>query len=258
MAVQSHHFENLRNAYSELVSAYLPNTDPNVLPSPKEQEWIRAFIVLVHAELEYYFESICMDIADSILSNMRSEQYTEATVGIIAFSSIQGRDGGEQLIPGKKDKVRKVSLRVGEAVESHKQIISGNNGISQKYLASLFVPLGLTNNDIDPLWIGAIDSFADKRGAYAHKSRSHIEADPKNLNPHDVLSEAKRIIFSDPRLSGGSGGMSSVESFDVWALDLMSTSTSKSISHRRHQPLIKRLLWWVLHLVEKYSVRSTK
>ncbi|MGK9449645.1 hypothetical protein ACSSZE_00030 [Acidithiobacillus caldus] len=141
---QSSHFLTLREAHDKLAKIYLRDREEPELPTPEDQELARAFVVFIHAELEHYFESISSEIADDILKRSLSGIYDEATTGIIAFSGLEKRNAGECLIDGKA-KARKVSDRVGDGVTALKKKIYNNNGISQKYLASLFVPLGLTN-----------------------------------------------------------------------------------------------------------------
>jgi len=250
------HFSNLVSNYQTLVATYLPNVSAGSIPTPQEQELARAFIVLSHAEIEFYFESLCEEIISHAESEFKAGRVAKSALGIIAFSSTPVQNGGQLLISGSKQFARKLSERFYASAQAHRKVYEGNNGIRQKYLAPMFVPLGLTDESIDPTWIVLIDVFAEKRGAIAHKSMAHVEAQSKNINPGDVSKEVKRIIFDDPKLKTP-GVISAIESFDEWASNhIAGVGSLNSRVKSRHSSLLQRLLWSAVNLVDRYEIRK--
>jgi|GEM_PF-1174010 len=254
MPAPTAHFSNLVLNYQTLVATYLPNVNAGSIPTQKEQELARAFIVLSHAEIEFYFESLCEEIISHAENEFRAGRVAKSALGLITFSSSPAQNGGQLLISGSKQYPRKLSERFHASAQAHRKVCEGNNGIRQKYLAPMFVPLGLTDESIDPNWIVSIDAFAERRGAIAHKSMSHVEAQPKNINPRDVSKDVARIIFDDPKLKTA-GGISAIESFDEWAANHIAGagSLNKRVNSR-HSGVLQRLLWSAINLVDRYEI----
>lgn len=253
MPAPSSHFNNLISCHQLLVETYLPDLATAGIPDLRVRELTRAFIALAHAEIEFYFESVCKDVVLAAEAEFKAGRVTSTALGLITFSGQEARNGGEQLIETKKSYVRKVSTRFYDAATGHKKLADENHGIRQKYLAPLFVPLGLTQQEIDPIWIAQIDSFADKRGSIAHKSMTVPEAEPKNLNPNDEALRVHRLIFDDPKLAIP-GVISSIESFDKWAQSLTVVSNGIAASHTKpHSSIFRRALWALVDLVDRWE-----
>ncbi|MBT3066576.1 hypothetical protein [Rhodoferax sp. U11-2br] len=251
MPSQSQHFQNLVAAFNTLTSTYISTGSSSVIPSPKEQELTRAFVALMHAEIEFYFESICIDITTLAKSEFKAGRISIATLGLITFSGLPTLTAGDLLVSTKKDHARKVEERFCKGVALLEKLIEGNHGIRQKYLAPLFIPLGLTQEDIDPNWIVSIDTFSGKRGAFVHKSMFHVEAESKNINPHDEKELVSRLVFDDPTLKLP-GVISSIESFDAWAVAQGAVSTSV-FRNKRHGSLLRRISWRLINLVSRWE-----
>lgn len=248
----SQHFNNLVTSHRILVSTYLPNVTAIGIPTAQEQEMTRAYIALAHAEIEFYFESICEDILHYAESEFKAGRVTTAALGLITFSALPAINAGDSIMPDKKGSFRKVSERFYTATSNYRKDLADSHGIRQKYLAPLLTPLGLTQESIDPNWVVLMDAFAAKRGAVAHKSMTHIEAQSKNINPADEADRVKRIIFDDPKLKAA-GTISSIESFDAWAINYIASPNNRVlIGHQRHNGIMKRLLWWIIEFFDRW------
>lgn len=255
MPSQSDHFKNLDRAFNLLTSIYIPPSASSGIPSPREQELARAFIALMHAEIEFYFESICIELTAGVHDEFKAGRLSVAALGIITFSGLPSLTAGDSLVGSKKSNLRKVEERLIKGADALKKNVEGNNGIRQKYLATLFAPLGLTQEEIDPNWIVNIDIFADKRGAFVHKSMFHVEAEPKNINPQDEKTLVSRLVFDHPTLKSP-GVISSIESFDGWAVaqGAVSMATYRS---KRHSSLKRRALWLLVNLIDRWEFRRS-
>ena len=212
----------------------------------------RAFIALAHAEIEFYFESICEEILQFAESEFKANRVSAAALGLITFSGLPALTSGDRVIPDKKGSFRKLSERFYTAANYYRNGIKDSHGIRQKYLAPLLTPLGLTQESIDPTWILLIDAFAGKRGAIAHKSMTHVEAQSKNINPVDEADRVKRLIYDDPKLKTA-GIISSIESFDAWAMQYIASPNDRIlIGHQRYNGLFKRMLWRLIEVIDRW------
>lgn len=251
MPAQSQHFTDLVAAFNLLKSTYISTSNSSGIPHPKEQELARAFVMLMHAEIEFYFESMSAELITLATSEFAAGRIGVASLGLIALTGLPPLNGGEQLVPNSKAAARKVAEQIYRGGERLRKVIEGNNGMRQKYLAPLFVPLGLTQEAIDPVWIVDIDSFADKRGAFAHKSMFHVEAESKNINPLDELKLVTRIVFDDPVLKSPNV-ISSIESFDAWA-SAQGAVSMVTYRNKRHSSLLRRTLWKLVSLIDRWE-----
>jgi hypothetical protein len=252
MPPPSQHFANLVASHGILASTYLPNVAAVGIPTPQEQEMTRAFIALAHAEIEFYFESICEEILQFTEREYNAGRVTAAALGLITFSTLPTMTAGDRVIPDKKGSFRKISDRFHSAANNYRKGLADSHGIRQKYLAPLLTPLGLTQEKVDPNWILLMDAFAGKRGAIAHKSMNHLEAQSKNINPADEADRVKRLVFDDPKLKAA-GTISSIESFDAWAINYIATPNNQIlIGHQRYNGLLKRMLWRIVEFIDRW------
>lgn len=66
-----------------------------------------------------------------------------------------------------------------------------NNGIREKNLLALLLPIGVDLRTVDPLLIGRLDDLGSRRGAAAHLSISR--AVRTGVDPANELAEIKHI-----------------------------------------------------------------
>lgn len=234
---------NLLKAYKKLEKIYLPARKGTFPPTDVEFELARAFITLFHAEVEHYFELTCNSILDSTADNFRAGVITLPALGLITFGKQDERNAGEAIIFTTKKTLRKVTERFEAAVSTHEKSIQNNHGISQGYLACLFTPLGLTSNIIDTAWVSEIQNLADKRGDFAHKSRSSTEGAP-NLDPKDAIRYARKIIHG---VGGSAPGtqISSLIDFDCWSQKVCSNNKIPPAT-KSYWSLKHRFGWWLI------------
>lgn len=127
--------------------------------TPHQEDKLRGLIVLCHAELEDYFESVAKTILDSgemIWNTKKIANYNFANL----------------LLRGKH--ADKPNLKPGEllfkVVELYKYVIINNNGIKSSNIHNLFWPLGYDDNDFDASFLSQLDSFGVQRGNIVHSS----------------------------------------------------------------------------------------
>lgn len=184
--------DKLKDAIEILSKTYLPDIDASVaIPSDDQQERTRAFVVLAHAEMEWFVEKIAERCAETLATSAQNGRFSTAAFSLISFSN-QPEQGPGGSLGGKKEG-RTIAKSFWAANARLVAASQENNGIREKHLAKLLVPLGLGGR-VDAAWLGDIDSFAEHRGRYAHMSMHAKEAAKSTINPQEMLAVCRRII----------------------------------------------------------------
>lgn len=204
------HFQKLEENVQELKRAYLDVALASNVPTGDQQEFARAFVVFCHAELEWFVERICVDLADLILQKAVVGTISNATLAMLTFSALDPVHGGESL--GRKKTARSLPSRVGDAVSKFKSAVEGNDGLREKHLAKLLIPLGIDANAVDSAWLADVDSLCTWRGAFAHVARSESNATHLAVNPTDIWNHCQRVVWG----AASGGRISSFQALDEW------------------------------------------
>lgn len=145
--------------------------------SKQEIELARAYRLLVHAELEAYFESIAKKLLSKAITKWKTKKKANLTiVSLLAhFKKIEKDDD--------------LNTKINRIVSDFsKEIINKNHGIKAKNISDMFVPLGIDKGEIDAALLAALDSFGANRGETAHNSG-------KVQNPIDLRTEVGNVRF---------------------------------------------------------------
>jgi hypothetical protein len=219
------HFDNLEKSIEALKQTYLNGGVFPPLPTPQQQELARAFAVLAHAEFEDYIESAFRDLSDLALNGIANGMLSRVAFSLLAFSGLPPQTGGAWLrMPtgqpavagGKKEKTpRQMVTRFGEAHGRYATLLSKNHGVREKYLSVLGVPIGLDAKKVDSTWITELGTFCDKRGIYAHHSRSNAKTMISTIDPKDIWSQCERLVWT-PQSLASPGVISSFKDIDDW------------------------------------------
>ena len=262
----------LNNNFQKLSEIYIKTKPGGGIATPEDQELSRAFVLLIHAEMENYFEAVCHAILNKSHEDLKKGNVNKQMVGLIAFNSGAPESYGELLVKKTKKKgedtadddkknakflPRKLSDRIAKLVNMHyKNNIENNHGIAAKYLAPMFVPFGLTDEVLDPIFICNLDLFAAKRGLYAHKSRDHDEVKLGSINPNDLLKEAEILIYGDSSYDDNDSTISCISKFDKWAIDKIDKDIT--ISDYYGVPTVsfsRKLMWMIIRIFSKCDKR---
>jgi hypothetical protein len=152
--------------------------------SREQHDKTKAYLLLVHAELEAYLEDRARSRVD-IAHN--SFQQTGLCTSVLSRLVVHHQDELEPISP---DKVRK-------AVNYYLNRIENNHGILEKNLLSLFLPIGLHHRDLDTRLVTACNQLGRKRGQFAHASiKTHQQVDPKTERDNirkNIIPELKKL-----------------------------------------------------------------
>lgn len=146
----------------------------------RQIDGIAGYFVLIHAELESYFEDRAIEVLDASLARWRQDRSLNRTLfGVMSYYA-----GERKGPPGSFDqtqfKDRNLDTLVGSAVAQHRARISSNNGIREADVSGMLFPLGFSYSDLSTTLIASLDSFGTRRGNFAHRTlgRSTITIDP--------------------------------------------------------------------------------
>ena len=144
----------------------LPADKPSGNYTKREVDLIKSYVLLVHAEIEAFFEDrakakVRKALADWIASRTKST----CLKAVLAFT-------GNELSYEKrrKEESKSIVYRVNRAVSHYLSSINSNNGVKENDLINMLIPLGIELDELDVTWLSIMDSFGAIRGNIAHNS----------------------------------------------------------------------------------------
>lgn len=163
------HYVKLLKAHSDL-KTLVRKVDLIDCKTPLQHLKLQAYILLSHAQIEEYLESIVSEVSLLAREKISSEgSITRAVMGMISAGLVdevkQERSNRKILDKTMRD-IADFSI---QAYNGFRSIISSNNGITKKDQENLFFPIGLNPSKIDSATMSALDAFGQKRGGIAHK-----------------------------------------------------------------------------------------
>jgi hypothetical protein len=145
----------------------------------------RAFLVLSHAEVESYLEDWAKEIARAAESVWAAGSRLTPPLSFLLTAM------GERLtVPdtlGGQDAPQRLADLVTRVFVKYYKQVKDNNGVKEKNLLSLFVPLGLPSSAIGTTLVQNLDAFGSDRGMHAHHAASVV------VTPLDPETEYKRV-----------------------------------------------------------------
>lgn len=169
----------LLNRDSKLRKALLPiKRSPTGNYKQLTYERVRAYKVLFHAELEYYFEEITKSIMKSAKDKWDKNREASSTlVALMAyctksFASIPEHTRDQHI---NDDLVKRINCAY---TEHFAYIKTHNHGIKEKNILALLLPIGVQIEDIDNNLLIALNNFGSDRGEIAHSTRAKLCSTP--------------------------------------------------------------------------------
>jgi hypothetical protein len=153
----------------------------------RQHDHTKAFLLLVHAELESYFEDRARKLAENAQTRYQSKGIcTPVLSHLLVYHS------------AAKDELAPVSPNAAsKAVNYYLDHLDKNHGIKEKNLLTIFLPLGIGHAALDARLIAACNQLAQKRGQFAHASfKTHQQVDPKTERDNirvNILPELKNL-----------------------------------------------------------------
>ncbi len=186
--MHSQHFKFLIAETIRLRDAYLNfSNDGAVSALDENQEKIRIFQILFHAELECYFEELALSSVLELETQLSTAGWNNPFIrSLLLYSPAEYTGNTAQIMPMD---------RIVHLISQLKMKIGSNNGIKEKNIIQIMLPAGIPSSLIPSTLIPNLESLGSARGHLAHKSKNTINI---KLMRKDVLSAATQII-SDTR-----------------------------------------------------------
>jgi hypothetical protein len=178
-------FRELQVRATELRLHLLPRTDPTGSYTARQYDRVRAFRLLAHAEIEACLE----DLAVAAATRCYSDWCTDGRPRTVLLALAAYHDRQFPAIPASTTVVPSDSLdmRIETAKNDYcTRIIGRNNGIRERNVLGILLPVGVAAADFDPGWLATIDSFGSQRGDTAHRAG-------RTQQPPDPVSEADTV-----------------------------------------------------------------
>lgn len=193
------------------------------------QELTKAYILLIHSELEKYFEVMSVKIIKDCYSTYKKNGIIKKPLLSLASTNIYIISKPESFSDDKRKEDISLAKRISNCVSKFINIAKGNNGIKHKDVFALYWNLGFSEDEIGKSLLLMLDDFGSKRGKIAHtgsifnktilnydvekKSVSNIIMelekfdkvieDTGYLNEDSNITEIENILFSSSDFSKG-------------------------------------------------------
>lgn len=176
-------FVDLRKRRGDLESLFLnfPTTDSAIQAN---QDKIKAFIILMHSELECYFEGISTAVKDKFKSAaIALNDYSTLPIDFFVYPIKNPECNIEFHYAIRGQKIIK---------EYETYLAKKNNGIKQKDILSMFLPLGVEYDDIGNILLNTLNDYGEKRCKFAHTgykkhATSILDRDTENNTSNQIL-----------------------------------------------------------------------
>ncbi len=195
----SRSYNRLETEIKRLDSCYLPATTNPLGPSADQQEKVRAFYVFSHAAVERYLEDRSIALARrAVQLFVNSGTKRKAMLGLAMYCLPVKGDRDPPL--RKASKFEKRATLAYQLLGFHTRAVQRNNGIKRNDLLSLVCPVGVDEDELDPVWLTFMDAFGGKRGLAVHDigEEFHAKHSPDPQTARDEI----RYLLDPPGFEG--------------------------------------------------------
>ena len=189
----SSEFKQLSKRIAFLETSLLPIEKPNGNYTRREEDLIKAYILLVHAEIEAFLETIAENKMQAALGKWENANRSSICLtSVLSFCPVN-----ENFAKKNKNDKDNLTKRIKHSISIFFQILVKNNGIKRDNILKILLPLGISIDDLDVTWLNTMESFGSSRGYIAHKSfKVNNQIDPKTEKDKinkQILPELRNI-----------------------------------------------------------------
>ncbi|MFE1289122.1 hypothetical protein [Streptomyces sp. NPDC058751] len=170
-----------------------------------EIDRLHAFRVLMHAEVQYYLESIVTQVLD--VTEQESSihaRITHAGHHLLVFQAMNPlatpRTSAKASYPQYSSKDLRANWpatasSLQKAVEAHRKRVKGNNGIKVANMNTILLPVGFRDAFFTSRFRDKMDELGEQRGRVAHGAGALVSSVPTGRG------ELQRFLDIEPGLS---------------------------------------------------------
>ncbi|WP_158712516.1 MULTISPECIES: HEPN domain-containing protein [Streptomyces] len=177
-------FDELNRRVAELRAHLLPAAfDPTGSYDDIVYEHTRAFRVLAHAEFESFIEDRCIEVVNEAFKLwVSSGAISTSLLAVVAYKESLHAIPESLDAAGQKKKYPDLKARVEAAKNDFNRYVrTKNNGIKEKNILRMLMPLGFTEEEINSAWLSTTETWATARGDSAHKTaKMQVRPDPQH------------------------------------------------------------------------------
>lgn len=181
MRGNSKRYKKLQKRIQEIINNFAFKYNPMKVPTSRQQDLIRAMILLCHAEFEEYIE----ETASHLLEIGKEKWDTEK----IANKNLAALFLDHEKMPSSQAK--DITTKIYKVISDYKNDIESNHGIKKHNIYNMFNPLGYKEEDFDLTFMNELDSFGANRGEVAHSSCAKVTT---ILDYNDEKNKIERIL----------------------------------------------------------------
>lgn len=174
-------WQQLVERVGELRDRFLPAQSPTGDYDADEVDHLGAYLLLVHAELEYFVEDVCSDRAVSLYVDLDAGRGSGPELTSFVRRCLVNRVAIANE-PTQEELARLISLKelAHHAFSLYGKIVSQNHGIRDSNFRQLLTPLDLTIGNMGDDVREDLDALATARGFYAHHTvGAKVPPDPR-------------------------------------------------------------------------------
>lgn len=183
--------KKLLSRISSIENNLLPAIKVSGNYTKKESDQIRGYVILVHAEIEAYFEDMASEKIQKSLDLWKtSRKKSNCLLSVMTFCA-------KDIIWDNSPDKNKIESRINRTVIHYINLLNKNHGVKSKNIRKILLPLGIEEGDFDQTWMNVMDDFGKKRGSFAHTTHS-IQAQidlqtEKNRIDVQIVPEISRL-----------------------------------------------------------------
>ncbi|MFD4134079.1 hypothetical protein [Streptomyces goshikiensis] len=175
--------EKLKRRLAEL-EILLPDETPRNLYARDKQDMMLGYRLLCHAEMEGFIEALVRLVMEEVWDTTRKTQ----VITTAGQSMIDFKDRSDFPPTSLRRAPAKPYDRIKGIANDILSRASRNNGVTEKDILNLFLPLGVNPGDLDVSWLEVMSDFGKSRGDVAHNSwENHTQYDTTPVKEKDAV-----------------------------------------------------------------------
>ena len=171
---------------------------PVGLYNDETYEKVAAYTLLIHAEIEHYFEEVALSIAQTAFKKWDANKTASRTlVALTAYDEKQFKSIPEST-NDKNNILEDLEFRIKHSFHAYVAYVRAkNHGIKERNILALFLPIGLMIDDFDNNLLIALDNFGTSRGSIAHSTKAKQQITPPDAEATVQLIQNYMAAFDN-------------------------------------------------------------
>jgi len=130
----------------------LPLASATGVYDPKDYDFVRAYLVLAHAEVEQFLEELAVDVLVAAQKRWDATRAAGRCLSALLMYDDKQTTAPPSLAKQKTDDT--LSMVASRAIRKHEEfIVQKNHGVKEGNLLRMLLPIGVLETDLDPIWL---------------------------------------------------------------------------------------------------------